>query len=113
MKFSVLRKHGSKVGLKMNWALCDTDQQLAYCKAILNQPAFAAKNANLPVKLKPNSVLNYVSKRKSKGDAFDLVKGDPFMVDLYQYVYILFFRVWKVVDLICVFSGLVGLIRML
>ncbi|KAG0145759.1 hypothetical protein CROQUDRAFT_658266 [Cronartium quercuum f. sp. fusiforme G11] len=79
-----LRKYGSKVGLKPNWVICDWDQQLAYCKSILHQPSFAARNANMPIKLKPNVVLNYISKKKSRGEAVSTGNGDLLMDDLYK-----------------------------
>lgn len=71
--------------------ICDRDQQLAYCKAVLSQPDFKLKNDALPIKFKPNTLLNYVSKCKSKGDEptskeKKLSKPDEFLLVLFKYV---------------------------
>ncbi|EGG06154.1 uncharacterized protein MELLADRAFT_87299 [Melampsora larici-populina 98AG31] len=83
-----LRQHGSKVGLKANWVICDRKQQLAYCKHVLKDPKVKARMAgSVLLKFTDESLLDYVSKRKSKGEAFEAcqkTKKDPFTNELFD-----------------------------
>ncbi|KAH9821595.1 P-loop containing nucleoside triphosphate hydrolase protein [Melampsora americana] len=83
-----LRKHGSKVGLKANWVICDRKQQLTYCKDLLKDPKVKAQMArSVMAKFTDESLLDYISKRKSKGEAFEAsqkIKKDSFVNDLFH-----------------------------
>lgn len=64
-----LRKHGAKVGLKNNWSICDRDQQLQYCKTVLKDSQFAVRIKETNLSLKPNTLLDSISKAKSHGQS--------------------------------------------
>jgi hypothetical protein len=63
--YLVLRKHGSKIGLRPNWAICDRDQQLQYGKSALNDPQFSEQLQDQSIK--PKTVVEAISKAKSQG----------------------------------------------
>ncbi|KAH9447788.1 hypothetical protein Pst134EB_021787 [Puccinia striiformis f. sp. tritici] len=67
MCVTFLRKHGSKIGLKSNWVICDRDQQLAYGKATLKDPQFADQNQDQSIK--PKTLVESISKAKSQGSS--------------------------------------------
>ncbi|KAA1096084.1 hypothetical protein PGT21_004498 [Puccinia graminis f. sp. tritici] len=62
---TVLRKHGSKIGLRPNWVICDRDQQLQYGKSALNDPQFSEQVQDQSIK--PKTVVEAISKAKSQG----------------------------------------------
>ncbi|KAA1112598.1 hypothetical protein PGT21_003170 [Puccinia graminis f. sp. tritici] len=53
MCVTFLRKHGSKIGLRPNWVICDRDQQLQYGKSALNDPQFSEQVQINPSSPKP------------------------------------------------------------
>ncbi|KAA1096075.1 hypothetical protein PGT21_004275 [Puccinia graminis f. sp. tritici] len=65
MCVTFLRKHGSKIGLRPNWVICDRDQQLQYGKSALNDPQFSEQVQDQSIK--PKTVVEAISKAKSQG----------------------------------------------
>ncbi|WAQ87939.1 hypothetical protein PtA15_9A63 [Puccinia triticina] len=65
MCVTFLRKHGTKIGLRPNWVICDRDQQLQYGKTALKDPQFSEEVQDQSIK--PKAVVEAISKAKSQG----------------------------------------------
>ncbi|MBW0480702.1 hypothetical protein O181_020417 [Austropuccinia psidii MF-1] len=88
-----LRKHGAKVSLKPNWLICDRDQQLEYCKTVLKNPQFVSRIQQAHYSMKPNTLLEFISKHKSQGLAPEQVRKDG--DTLYHNLMTMMFRAYQ------------------